>query len=140
MPTQALAVIRAKQGPSNTVVIDPSADHPLKPTLLADIKAATAKDVNARKTAAAGGAVKPKPPSGVAKAKPPPESAKTNEKPVSSHLGSASTMLRGSHTKPRRKTPKGWEKDYSNNESASESDAGDEGFSVITHEHADAKT
>jgi hypothetical protein len=35
-----------------------------------------------------------------------------------------------------KKTKPGWEKDYSNDESADEDDVG---FSVITHDHADTK-
>jgi hypothetical protein len=76
MPTQAVAVVKS-----------PPAEHPLKPTLLADIKAATAKVVSARKAAAVSGTVNPNPPPDVAKAKPPPEAPKTNEKPASPCLG-----------------------------------------------------
>jgi hypothetical protein len=62
VPTQAVASIKAKQSPKNTDVIDSPSNHPLKKTLMADIKAATAKAVNARKDPIVDGATKSKSP------------------------------------------------------------------------------
>jgi hypothetical protein len=138
---QAVASVLGKPSSTNTIVIDGPAEHPFKKQLMADINAATAKAALANTRA--------KPPPGVAsiKAKSPPEEAKKNEKPMTIRLPRTSKISDGKtvattvglpksrHAKSKKTKP-GWEKDYSDDESA---DKDDEGFSVITHDHADTK-
>jgi hypothetical protein len=140
-PAQAVASVLNTSSSTNTIVIDEPVEHPLKKTLMADIKAATAKTVLANSRA--------KPPPGVPnqKATPPPEDANKPAKLMTIRLPVASKVTKGTTVpttvglrrsrfdKPRKKAKPGWEKD-SDEDTADEED---EGFSVITHDHADTK-
>jgi hypothetical protein len=90
---------------------------------------------------------KPPPDTANTQAKPPPEVAKKNDKPEIVRLLRASKVNDGKtvsttvrltksrHFKPPRKAEQGWEKTYSDDESAND----DEGISVITHHHVDTQ-
>jgi hypothetical protein len=148
VPTQAVASMQpklTKQNPSNTVEIDQSSQakrHPFMRTIMGDIKEATARSL-AMTTGAKAEAVTKKP---VGTKKPPPATDQpkptlkltiNGTKPGRSVVAAAAKKPASRNRKGPRKTPKGWEKDYSDDESASDDD--DEGFSIITHDHADTK-
>jgi hypothetical protein len=131
----------SKSSSTNTIVIDGPAEHLFKKTLLADIKAATAK------TALADARAKPPPWVAGIKAKPPPEDAKKSEKHMTIRLSIKAKVSDGktvpttvglpkSPPAKSKKTKPGWEKDYRNDENA---DKDGEVFLVITYDHTDTK-
>jgi hypothetical protein len=144
MSTPAVAELGTKQAP----IALADKDRPVKPSLIGGVKDAAHRDV-INKTVAVARAMRvaareqtppkevKKPATAAAKKKSPPNTVVPMTTNKNKDVAMSAAPKKSRFSKPPKKIQKGWEKDYSNVESAYERD--DEGFLIITKDHMDTK-